>query len=151
MAKLHVRNGAWVLICDGKKALILRNEGDAELLNLRRASVREQDNPATRDQGTDAPGKTHAPSGVRQGSIGETDWHTIEEQRFADTLAADLNKASMEHAFKDLIVVAPPKTLAELRREFSKDLQGKIAGELAKDLTHHTIPEIEKLLLAQGD
>lgn len=148
MTKLHVHNGAWVLVCDGRKALVLRNEGDAELLNLRRAAVRAQENPATRDQGTDAPGKTHAPNGIRSGSLGETDWHTIEEQRFADTIATEINGAVRTHDCKELIVVAPPKTLAELRDHWSTDTRAAIAAELPKDLTHHTIPAIEKLLQA---
>ena len=63
-------------------------------------------------------------------------------------MAADLNKAALGNAYKELVVVAPPKILAELRRVFSKDTQGRIAAELPKVLTHHTIPEIEKLLAA---
>jgi protein required for attachment to host cells len=148
MAKLQVKNGAWVLVCDGKKALMLRNEGDADLLNLRRAFVQEQDDPASRVQGTDAPGRAFSPSGA-SASVGQADWHTIGEQKFADQIASDLNKASLGHAFKELVVVAPAKTLAELRRVFSKEIQAKIAAELPKDLTHHTIPEIETLLAAQ--
>ena len=45
--------------------------------------------------------------------------------------------------------MAPPKILAELRRKFSKHTQDRITAEIPKDLTHHTIPEIEKLLAAQ--
>ncbi len=148
MAKLQIKNGAWVLVCDGKKSLLLHNEGDPDLLNLRRTSVTEQNNPATRDQGTDTPGHGFAPSGTRQGSLGETDYHTIEEERFADTIAAELNRAALEQAFKELVVVAPPKILAELRKAFSKHTGDRIAAEIPKDLTHHTIPEIEKLLAA---
>ena len=73
MTTLKVHHGAWVLVGDGKKALFLNNEGDAELLNLRRISVREQVNPATHLQGTDAPGRGSASSGTRFGSMGETD------------------------------------------------------------------------------
>ena len=57
MTTLKVHYGAWVLIGDGKKALLLHNEGDAELLNLRRVTVQEQDNPPNREQGSDAPGR----------------------------------------------------------------------------------------------
>jgi protein required for attachment to host cells len=148
METFTVRHGAWVVVGDGKKALVLNNEGDADLLNLRRVSVRENDNPATRDQGTDQPGRASGPAGANPGVIAQTDWHQIEEDRFAASLAEDINNAAREQLFKDLIVVAPPKTLAELRREFAKDTQKRIVGELAKDYTHHTIPEIEKLLLS---
>ena len=146
---MRVPHNSLIAVADGRKLLFLRNEGDADLLNLRRASVTEQANPATRDQGSDAPGQGFAPSGTRQGSLGETDYHAIEEERFADVLAADLNKGALAQAYKELVVVAPPKILAELRREFSKHTQERIAAEIPKDLVHHTIPEIEKLLAAQ--
>ncbi|MCW6506538.1 host attachment family protein [Lichenifustis flavocetrariae] len=147
METFAVRHGAWIVIGDGKKALVLHNEGDAELLNLRRVSVRESDNPATRDQGSDQPGRASASVGTAGSAMEQTDWHQIEADRFAAALAEDINTAAREQLFKELIVVAPPKTLAELRREFGKDTQKRIVGELAKDYTHHTIPEIESLLL----
>lgn len=147
MERFSVRNEAWVVIGDGKKALVLHNAGDADLINLRRISVREQDNPATRDQGTDAPGRASNTVSGRGGSMAETDWHEIEEARFAAALAADINAAAREHLFKELVVIAPPKTLAELRREWSKETEKRIVAEIPKDYTHHPIPEIEKLLL----
>jgi protein required for attachment to host cells len=141
-----VRNGAWVVIGDGKKALVLHNAGDAELINLRRVSVREQVNPGTRDQGSDAAGRASNTVSGRGESMAETDWHEIEEARFAAAIADDINAAAREHLFKELVVIAPPKTLAELRREWSKDTEKLIVAELAKDYTHHPIPEIERLL-----
>ncbi len=57
MATLKVHYGAWVLVGDGKKALLLHNEGDNEILDLRRLDVEQPVNPATRDQGSDAPGR----------------------------------------------------------------------------------------------
>lgn len=146
MGKLKVHNGAWVLVADGKKALLLHNEGDAELINLRRVSVREQADLATRDQGTDAPGRGVAQSGTRFGSMGDTDWHQIGEDRFAATVAAELNRAAYANEFKDLVIVAPPKTLAEIRRDLSPDAQRRVSAEVAKDLVNHTIPHIEQLL-----
>lgn len=139
---------AWVLVADGRKSLLLRNEGDADLPNLRRISVEEQDNPATRDQGTDQPGRLHGSGGAARSATEETDWHDIEEHRFAASVAERLNAAAREKKFSDLIVAAPPRTLAELRKHWSKDLQDALRGEVAKDLTAHPIPEIEKILSA---
>ncbi len=140
-----VRNGAWVVIGDGKKALVLHNAGDAELINLRRVSVREQGGPATQDEGNDVAGRTADTVNGRGGST-ETDWHELDETRFADALADDINAAAREHRFKELVVIAPPKTLAELRREWTKETEKLIVAEIAKDYTHHPIPEIERLL-----
>jgi protein required for attachment to host cells len=47
---------------------------------------------------------------------------------------------------KALIVVAPPRTLAELRKEFRSDVKACILAEINKDLTRHPIAEIEKHL-----
>lgn len=137
---------AWVLVADGRKSLLLRNEGDGELLNLRRVSVEQQDNPATRDQGTDQPGRLHGSTGQARSSTEETDWHELEERRFATSVAERLNAAAMAKQFEDLIVVAPARTLAELRKHWSKDLQERLRAEVTKDLTSHPIPEIERIL-----
>ena len=146
MARLLVRNGDWILIGDGKKALMLHNEGDAHLLNLRRLSVQTQESPATREQGTDRPGRSFSSVGQRRSAYEASDWHEVEEARFAAEVAASINAAATNKSFKHLIVIAPPKTLGELRRELSPEAQKKITAEINKDLTKHSIPEIEKLL-----
>ncbi len=46
MAHLRIKYGDWVFVGDGRKALLLRNEGDPDLLNLRRVEVREKEEHA---------------------------------------------------------------------------------------------------------
>ena len=146
MAQLRIGNGDWVLVGDGKKALLLENHGDAAVLNLRRLSVRTQDNPSTADQGTDRPGRTSSSASHARSSYESTDWHALEETRFALELATEINRAAQAHEFRHIVIVAPPRTLGELRGEFSHEARKRISAEINKDLTHHTIPEIEKLL-----
>ena len=97
METFTVRHGAWVLVGDGNKALVLHNEGDAELINLRRVSVRENENPPTREQGTDAPSRATTPTSIGGEAASQTDWRQIEEDRFAASLAEDLNAAARDH------------------------------------------------------
>lgn len=47
---------------------------------------------------------------------------------------------------KALVVVAPPRTLADLRAAFHPDVRGRIIAEIGKDLTKYPIYEIEKHL-----
>jgi protein required for attachment to host cells len=148
MTPFALQEGAWVLIGDGRKALILVNEGDAKFPNLRRLSVEWHDNPATHDQGTDAPGRTFAGLGGRRSAVETTDWHTLEESRFAATIADKINDSARQGQFKQLLIVAPPKTLAELRRRLSAETRHRLTGEVDKDLTKHSIEEIERLLTA---
>ena len=150
---MQVPHNTYVLVADGRKLLFLRNEGDAEALNLQVEMAEEHPNPATRDQATDAAGRASstAPAGrtSRSGSSMEpTDFHQLEEDRFAAEAAEMLKKRALANGFEKLIIIAPPKTLGELRKHYHKEVEARLAGELAKDLTGHTLPDIEKALLA---
>jgi protein required for attachment to host cells len=48
---LRIPHNAFVFVGDGTKALILRNEGDAQILNLKTERVFTDANPATHEQG----------------------------------------------------------------------------------------------------
>ena len=51
---------------------------------------------------------------------------------------------------KALIVVAPPRTLAELRNAFHSDVKACVVAEINKDLTKHSLGEIEKHLMSDA-
>ena len=135
-----------VLVADGRKMLFLRNEGDNEFPNLIVESAQEQDNPATRDQATDAAGGASSTQGAARSSFEPTDFHQLEEDRFAAQAADLLKRRALANDFDSLIVVAPPRTLGELRKHYHKEVSNRLAGEIDKDLTGHPIPDIEKAL-----
>jgi len=142
-----VHNGAWVLVGDGRRALFFSNHGDADLLDLRVVETRVDENPPTREQGSDAPGRAFAGAGAQaRSAMGNVDWHELEEARFARAMADRINAAAESGEMKEIVIVAPPKTLGEIRKELSVKAQGAVAGELHKDLTKHPLPEIEKAL-----
>jgi protein required for attachment to host cells len=47
---------------------------------------------------------------------------------------------------KEVVLIAPPRVLGELRKHLSVKAQAKVKGEIDKDLTRHPISEIEKAL-----
>ena len=145
---MHLPHNSVVLVADGRKMLFLRNEGDAEFPNLVVEKAQEQDNPATRDQATDSAGRASSPQGGVQSSVEPTDFHQIEEDRFAAETADLLKRRALKNDFEALIIVAPPRTLGELRKHYHKEVSQRLTGELDKDLTGHPIDQIEKLLLA---
>ena len=57
-------------------------------------------------------------------------------------VAQVLNKWVVTNKIDELLVIAAPKTLGELRKHWHKDLQAKLAGEIAKDLTGHSTDQI---------
>jgi protein required for attachment to host cells len=51
-----------------------------------------------------------------------------------------------ERKVKALVVVAPPRTLADLRHAFHAGVKNRIIAEIDRDLTKHPVHEIEKHL-----
>jgi protein required for attachment to host cells len=168
---MQLPHDSFVVVTDGAKMLFFRNEGDAEFPKLEIERKREQDNPADRDQKTDAAGgasstqsgpgapavaqggSMHATGGGAQfapsrGTFEETDFHQLEEDRFAAETAELLKKRALRNEFEHLIIVAPPRTLGELRKHYHKEVEKRLSGEIPKDLTGHPVAEIEKIISA---
>ena len=148
MSKINIPHDAIVFVGDGRKALFLRNDGDEKFPNLKTEQVFVDHNPATHDQGTDRPGRIFpgAGSGGRRGAVEATDWHELEEQRFARMVAEALEKLVRDRKVKAVVIAAPPRTLAELRQAFHDDVKSRIIAEVDKDFTKHPVYEIEKHL-----
>ena len=168
---MQLPHNAAVLVADGRKMLFLRNEGDNVAPNLVVEHAEERANPADRDQKTDAAGgasSTQMGSGApavaqnggghgggsggafapSRGTMNETDFHQLEEDRFAAEAAALLKKRALVNDFEALIIIAPPRTLGELRKHYHVEVSKRLTGELGKDLTGHAIPDIEQAILA---
>lgn len=139
-------NGTWVLVADGQKALLLENVGDPDfpVLEVRRED--HQPNPASREQGTDRPGRySDGPSGHRSAVV-ETDWHRLAEGRFAEDLAAMLYRRAHAHRFDRLILAAGPRVLGALRAALHKEVTDRVVAEAPLTLTNHPVDEIARRL-----
>src|SRR5690349_17574235 len=72
IAMTKLPHDALVFVGDGRKALFLRNAGDAKFPDLRTEQVFKDDNPPSHEQGTDKPGRGFASAGShRRGSMEE--------------------------------------------------------------------------------
>ena len=56
MNEVEVKSGDWVVVCDGRKALILENVGDQAFPILHTREVREHADLPTGEQGSGVPG-----------------------------------------------------------------------------------------------
>ena len=123
-SRLSIPHDAMIFVGDGQKALFLRNK-----------------------QGTDRPGRVFKRAATnRRSGVAATDWHEIEKHHFARRVAAAMEKLVRAKEVKTVIVVAPPRTLADLRQAFHADVRSKIVAEIGKDLTKHSTADIEKHL-----
>ena len=142
---LRLGHGAWIVVADGEKALYLVNAGTPAELNLEVVREKEIDNPPTREQASDKPGRFDD-AGIGRSAVDDTDWHQMEKERFAEDLAEELKQATFEKRFSELVIVAPAKTLGTLRQQLHKETENCLIGDLDKDLTNHAIQDIEKIL-----
>jgi protein required for attachment to host cells len=148
MTKMKIGTGDWIVVCDGRKALILENLGDRMFPNLHTREVREHSDESTSAQGSDAPGRVHASMGTARSSVEQTDWHDESERAFLKALADRLDLAITTGETTALTVVASPRALGMIRADYSPAVRKALHGEVHKDLVRMPVHEIEKQLLA---
>ncbi|MBB3770833.1 protein required for attachment to host cells [Angulomicrobium tetraedrale] len=143
---IKIKAGAWVVVCDGQKALILVNEGGATFPKLRTHEVHAQDNLPSRAQGTDAPGRVHQSSGSARSSVEATDWHEEAERAFLRRIADRLEAAVVAGETRSVVVVAPPRALGVLRPLYGRALAAAVEAEIDRDLVKLLLHAIEQHL-----
>ncbi len=142
MSATQIPHRAWVLVADGGRAIIVRNDGQPRSPKLALVRRHEHNNPPTRDQGTDKPGRTNASVGVRRSSMEPTDFHQQEEDRLINEVAAGLAEDLRLQNFSQLIIAAAPIALGVLRKAMSPELQKAVIAELPKDFTKVLLPDL---------
>ncbi|MGE0750983.1 MAG: host attachment protein [Variibacter sp.] len=145
--RVSIPHDALVLVGDGQKALFLRNDGDATSWNLIVEQVFNDRNPPTHAQGTDRPGRTFKRAAAHsRSSVEATDWHELSKRRFSSDVADAVEAWVSAHEVPAIVVVAPARTLAELRDRFCEAVKARVVAEIAKDLTKHSVEAIEAQL-----
>lgn len=143
---LRIPHDAWVIVCDARKAMFLRNAGSPTQPRFEVDEVKEASaNPPNAHQGTDRPGRIQNAVAPRTATE-EVDWHELAETKFARDTAAALRRPNQSGLPQDIVLVAPPRILATLRQHLDGETRSRILAEVDKDLTKHPIHEIERLL-----
>jgi protein required for attachment to host cells len=144
---VKIDHGMWVVVCDGAKALVLENTGNRITPNLKTREVYSHADQKTHEIGTERPGRSFNSVGQERSAMEQTDRHDQEEQRFLAKLAARLDKAVLGGETPSLIVVAPPRAIGVLRREFSAHVRQAIRAEVEKDYVNMPLDEITRHLM----
>lgn len=127
--------GTTVAVADGEKLNLFRNAGDEAGLKL--APIDHSD--------TDGEGKN---SGSRTNSSGNPDSGQSNEDDFSAGVVGMLNKSVLDGKIDGLVVIAAPRALGEMRKHYHKTLSAKLLGEIAKDLTGHSMGDVEAAIQA---
>ena len=145
---MPLANNALVLVTDGRKTLFFRNEGDANQIDLRTEAHDEREDVSSKGElATDAPGTVQQSAGYGHSTYEETDFKQLEEDRWAHNAAELVNQRALSNDFDQLAIIAPPKTLGELRKKLHKEAEKRVFCEIPKEMTGRPIPDIEKLIV----
>ena len=140
---MQVPHDSFILVADGRKSLFFRNDGDAAFPNLSVVEKSGRKDAAHHEIASDLAGRA---SNTLGSSMEEADFHQQDEDRFAAETAEMLKERVFRHEYEALVVVAPPRTLGELRKHYHVEVERRIVAELPKDLVNTPVAEIEKIL-----
>ena len=127
--------GASVAVADGEKLSYFENAGDEANLKLI-----ERPLGAIDDHGKG--------SGSRQASAGNPDESQSREDGFSTGIVQRLNSEVLGGSIQHLVIIAAPRALGEMRKHYHKELSARLLGEISKDLTGHSLLDIEKAIAA---
>ena len=101
----------------------------------------------TRDLTSDAPGRVHDRMGSARHSM-EPDTGVKEEERrrFVKEMVDWLNAAHLKGEFDQLVLLAAPAVLGEIRKAVAGDLANSVIKEIPKDVVAQSLDKIEEQL-----
>ncbi|MBK6413096.1 host attachment family protein [Sphingopyxis sp.] len=122
---MQLPSGSHVAVADGTQFQLFRNSGTEQEPSLKAVDLPTSDESAHNAGQGDSP---------RQN----------EEAGHAASVASALNAAVLSNKIKDLVVIADPSTLGEMRKQYHKSLEAALVGEIAKTLTSQSTDDILK-------
>jgi protein required for attachment to host cells len=146
---MPLSNNALVLVTDGRKTLFFRNHGDENQIDLRTEAFDEREDMKNSEIKSDSAGSSKQSFGFGRPAMEETDFHQLEEDRWAHSAAETVNRRVLSNDFEALAIIAPPKTLGVLRKKLHKEAERRLVCEIPKEMTGRPIPDIEALLVGQ--
>jgi protein required for attachment to host cells len=146
MAALKIRSRDLVAVLDGRKAIILRNDGDAFFPSLVVVEARDHEQPPDRELHDDRPGRVHQSAASFRSSVEVTDRHDEAERAFVVGVSTRLDELISADKHCGIVVVAPPRALGFIRAAHSPAVLSALRGEFDHDWVHLPVHEIEKRL-----
>ena len=146
---MPLANNALVLVTDGRKTLFFRNHGDQNQIDLRTEAFDEREDQSNGEIKSDAAGSNSQSGGFGRPAYEETDFHQLEEDRWAQSAAEEVNKRALKNDFDHLAIIAPPKSLGLIRKKLHKEAERRLVCEIPKEMTGRPIPDIEALIVGE--
>ena len=136
-----------IVVADSTRARIFTADSAKSPLHEIETMAHPEGKLHDRDMTSDLPGKDSAADGAGGHAYqAKTDPKDHERAEFARRVAGHLDEACNANKLSNLLLVADPAFLGELRTHLSKATSEKVAFELDKNLAHHSPEDIRKHL-----
>tara|TARA_B100000929_G_scaffold252809_1_gene213396 strand:- start:335 stop:742 length:408 start_codon:yes stop_codon:yes gene_type:complete len=132
---MRLPSNAHVAIVDGENFTVMRNSGQP--LEPKLGSAEKPDLSATNYSA----GVKHQDNAGQQ--LGRTD---LEELAHGAAATEWLNAKAIAGDISDILVIADPKTLGEMRRHYHGELKKRLVGEIDKTMTGEPTDRIEQAI-----
>lgn len=134
----------WVVVADNSRARIFTVETPSSPLIEIDSIVHPEARMHDRDITSDLPGRGAGAGGSRHAYVTETDAKDYENMEFARRIAIFLDASRKGDKCKNLIIVAAPGLLGNLRGELNDQTRKMVTLELDKNLSHLNPNDIRK-------
>lgn len=134
----------WVIVADNSRARVFTSETPSSPLIEVDSIVHPEARMHDRDITSDLPGRGSGTGGSRHSYETETDAKDYENLGFAKRIAGFLDEARKSDKFKQLIIVAAPSLLGNLRSGLNDQTRKLVSLELDKNLSQLSPAEIRK-------
>lgn len=121
-----------VVVADGTGARLFRNVGSAARLSLSQIDMTE-----AVGLDDDGPSGSTPPDSTPQ---------QLDEATFAKQLVHRLNHGALTGRYENLVLIADPQTLGQMRPQLHKETLSRLVTEIGKTLTNSPVEDIERAL-----
>jgi protein required for attachment to host cells len=140
-------NSIWLVVADNSRARIFTMESRKGPIDEIKSIVHTEARLHEHDMTSDLPGRGSGRNGAGHHAYqSEVSPKEQENINFARQLAHELDDARKQNVFNQLILVAPPEFLGNLRQQLTPQTQKLASLEVAKNLSALSAVEIRKHL-----
>jgi len=133
----------WIIVADGARAQVFINSGPGSGLESALPQALVADNRPSGDIGSDRPGRSFDSAGQGRHSMQpSSDPHQYAQAEFARDIAKLLEEKRGQKAYDQIIIIAAPKMLGELRSALDPSTSRLVVGEIDKDLTKLAVEDL---------
>lgn len=127
----------WVIVGDSARARFYKTESSTSDFQEFQTLIHNESRMHEHELTGVSSGNAHGAAGMNRFNM-STDQNTKqkESEKFAHEIAGYLEKGRTENKFSQLVVVAAPKFLGQLRNELSSSCKKLIVSEYDKNISH---------------